>query len=280
MRRRAGSGQPSPFRCCWRCSSRSSRSLRARRGRPRYRRRAVDGRGARLRRDAGRRRRRADVCRRPVSRELCRAARAPRDDGAAGPRAADRACGYRDGELEEVAARRRSCRATACSSARATSCRSTARWRAGAAVLDQSALTGESLPGPARGRRAGDERRRPMSARPSTSPRRAARADSTYAGIVRLVEEAQRSKAPMARLADRFAIVFLVGDGGARRRAPGLLRGDPVRAVAVLVVATPCPLILAVPVAIVAGPFARRQARHPGQGRQGARDAGAGRGRW
>src|SRR6185295_9581077 len=77
-------------------------------------------------------------------------------------------------------------------------------------------------------------------------------AESTYAGIVRLVEGAQRSKAPMARLADRFAMVFLLATivlaGGA-----WLFTGDPIRAVAVLVVATPCPLILAVPVAIVAG---------------------------
>jgi heavy metal translocating P-type ATPase len=77
-------------------------------------------------------------------------------------------------------------------------------------------------------------------------------AESTYAGIVRLVESAQRSKAPMSRLADRFSMVFLgvtvVIAGGA-----WLWTGDPIRAVAVLVVATPCPLILAVPVAIVSG---------------------------
>jgi heavy metal translocating P-type ATPase len=84
-------------------------------------------------------------------------------------------------------------------------------------------------------------------------------AESTYAGIVRLVETAQRSKAPMSRLADRFAIVFLgvtiILAGGAWFWA-----GDPIRAVAVLVVATPCPLILAVPVAIVSG--LSRAAKH------------------
>ena len=77
-------------------------------------------------------------------------------------------------------------------------------------------------------------------------------AESTYAGIVRLIEAARRSKAPMARLADRFAMAFLaltvVLAGGA-----WLWSGDPIRALAVLVVATPCPLILAVPVAIVSG---------------------------
>jgi heavy metal translocating P-type ATPase len=121
----------------------------------------------------------------------------------------------------------------------------------GLAVLDQSALTGESLPVQ---QTTGDsvmsgsmnvgEAFDLVAARPA--------AESTYAGIVRLVESAQRSKAPMARLADRFALAFLAATvvlaGGA-----WLLTGDPVRAVAVLVVATPCPLILAVPVAIVAG---------------------------
>ena len=121
----------------------------------------------------------------------------------------------------------------------------------GMAVLDQSALTGESLPVQQRAgepvmsgsTNAGD-------AFDLTATRRAA--ESTYAGIVRLVEAAQRSKAPMSRLADRFAIVFL-GVTIAIAAAAWFLTGDPIRAVAVLVVATPCPLILAVPVAIVSG---------------------------
>ena len=84
-------------------------------------------------------------------------------------------------------------------------------------------------------------------------------AASTYAGIVRLVEQAQRSKAPMARLADRFAIIFLLVTV-ALAAAAWLFTGDPICAVAVLVVATPCPLILAVPVALVSG--LSRAARH------------------
>jgi heavy metal translocating P-type ATPase len=56
----------------------------------------------------------------------------------------------------------------------------------------------------------------------------------------------------MSRLADRYAIVFLAVTA-ALAGAAWLFTGDPIRAVAVLVVATPCPLILAVPVAIVAG---------------------------
>jgi heavy metal translocating P-type ATPase len=77
-------------------------------------------------------------------------------------------------------------------------------------------------------------------------------AESTYAGVIRLVEAAQRSRAPMSRMADRFAILFLAVTV-ALAGAAWWLTGDPVRAVAVLVVATPCPLILAVPVAIVSG---------------------------
>ncbi len=77
-------------------------------------------------------------------------------------------------------------------------------------------------------------------------------AESTYAGIVRLVEAAQARRQPMARLADRYGLAFLVLTlllaGGA-----WLATGDPLRALAVLVVATPCPLILAVPVALVSG---------------------------
>ena len=128
----------------------------------------------------------------------------------------------------------------------------------GVAILDQSALTGEPIPVQ---QRAGD---RVMSG--STNAGEAFdlvashyAAESTYAGIVRLVEEAQRSKAPMSRLADRFAMLFLA----VTVLISGLAwywTGDPVRAVAVLVVATPCPLILAVPVAIVSG--LSRAARH------------------
>ena len=77
-------------------------------------------------------------------------------------------------------------------------------------------------------------------------------ADSTYAHVVRLVEQAQASSAPFVRTADRFAVLFvpltLVVAGAA-----WALAGTPVRAVAVLVVATPCPLLLAAPVAIMSG---------------------------
>ena len=121
----------------------------------------------------------------------------------------------------------------------------------GVAVLDQSALTGEPVP----------VQRRPGEAVMSGSTNCGDAFDlvashhaagSTYAGIVRLVEEAQRSKAPMSRIADRFAMLFLAVTVVIAGLA-WFVTGDPVRAVAVLVVATPCPLILAVPVAIVSG---------------------------
>jgi heavy metal translocating P-type ATPase len=121
----------------------------------------------------------------------------------------------------------------------------------GLAVLDQSALTGESVPVH---RLVSHE---VMSGATNVGPafdmlasRRAA--ESTYAGIVRLVSAAQRSRAPMSRLADRYAIVFLIATI-ALACGTWLFSTEPARAVAVLVVATPCPLILAVPVALMCG---------------------------
>ena len=119
------------------------------------------------------------------------------------------------------------------------------------AFLDTSALTGESLPVRlARRAEAMSGATNAGEAFDLTATREAK--DSTYAGIVRLVEEAQASKAPMSRLADRWSLGFLAVTLGIAFAA-WWLTGDPIRAVAVLVVATPCPLILAVPVALVAG---------------------------
>lgn len=120
-----------------------------------------------------------------------------------------------------------------------------------AAHLDLSALTGESLPlRLAPGDEALSGATNAGQAFDLIARRDASR--STFAGIVRLVEAAHRSKAPMARMADRWSLVFLLTALAIAGAAWGL-SGDPVRAVAVLVVATPCPLILAVPVALVAG---------------------------
>ena len=119
------------------------------------------------------------------------------------------------------------------------------------AFLDTSALTGESLPVRLlQGGAAMSGSTNAGEAFDLTATHEAR--DSTYAGIVRLVEEAQRSKAPMSRLADRWSLGFLAVTL-VIAFAAWWFTGDPIRAVAVLVVATPCPLILAVPVALVAG---------------------------
>ena len=76
--------------------------------------------------------------------------------------------------------------------------------------------------------------------------------ESTYAGIVRLVTAAQTAKAPFVRLADRYALMFLPVTLALAFIA-WLISGDIIRSLAVLVAATPCPLILAAPVAFIAG---------------------------
>ena len=76
--------------------------------------------------------------------------------------------------------------------------------------------------------------------------------ESTYAGILRLVNAAQTAKAPFVRLADRYALFFLPFALLVAAVA-WLLSGDLIRGLAVMVAATPCPLILAAPVAFIAG---------------------------
>ena len=119
------------------------------------------------------------------------------------------------------------------------------------AILDESALTGEPL----QVERAVGEpvRSGVLNAANAFEIRATATAEaSTYAGIVRLAQQAGAESAPIIRLADRYAAWFLplalVVAGAA-----WLASGSAVRAVAVLVVATPCPLLLAAPVAIVSG---------------------------
>jgi heavy metal translocating P-type ATPase len=121
----------------------------------------------------------------------------------------------------------------------------------GDAVLDESALSGESKPVD---RPHNDlVRSGAVNAGPGFDLRATATAEeSTYAGIVRLVRAAEEEKAPAVRLADRYAAIFipitLVIAVGA-----WIATGDPLRFLTVVMVATPCPLILAVPIAIVAG---------------------------
>jgi heavy metal translocating P-type ATPase len=119
------------------------------------------------------------------------------------------------------------------------------------AVLDESVLTGESQ---SVQREVGEwARSGSLNAggafRMSVS---ASAAESSYAGIVKLVQSAGVGRAPFVRLADRYALmfipaVFLIAGG------TWLLTGESTRMLAVLVVATPCPLVLAAPVAVVSG---------------------------
>jgi heavy metal translocating P-type ATPase len=119
------------------------------------------------------------------------------------------------------------------------------------AVVDTSALSGEPLPltltqgmrvlsGSANAGTPFEVR----AERPAT--------DSAYSALVRLVQQAQAQRAPFVRMADRYAGFFLPATlllaGGA-----WAVSGDAVRALAVVVVATPCPLILAAPIALVSG---------------------------
>ena len=120
-----------------------------------------------------------------------------------------------------------------------------------AGSFDESSLTGESLPVE---KQAGDA---VLSGSLNGSAAivvtaTAVSSDSQYQRIVALVAEAANSSAPTVRLADRFAVPFtvlsLVIAGAA-----WLIAGDPVRFAEVLVVATPCPLLIAAPVAFMGG---------------------------
>ena len=118
-------------------------------------------------------------------------------------------------------------------------------------AIDESSLTGESLPVEhARGEHllSGSVN----GSRAILLRATAAAADSQYQRIVDLVESAQRSRAPFVRLADRVAVPFTLLAfalaGGA-----WWLSGDAARFAEVLVVATPCPLLIAAPVAFMAG---------------------------
>jgi heavy metal translocating P-type ATPase len=119
------------------------------------------------------------------------------------------------------------------------------------AVIDTSTLTGEPLPltiaagmavlsGSANAWAPFDVR----TDRPA--------AESSYAALVRLVQQAQTQRAPFVRMADRYAGFFLPATL-LLAVAAWAISGDAVRALAVVVVATPCPLILAAPIALVSG---------------------------
>ena len=118
-------------------------------------------------------------------------------------------------------------------------------------AFDQSSLTGESLPsmlvagdavlsGSVNGEAAVRIRAVRMSA------------DSQYQQIIALVKDAESTKAPVVRLADRFAVPFTVVSL-AIASAAWVISGEPSRFAEVLVLATPCPLLIAAPVAFLGG---------------------------
>ena len=121
----------------------------------------------------------------------------------------------------------------------------------GESELDSSSLTGEPMPLRAtRGTRVMSGMANGFgSFRMSVG---AAAEQSQYAKIVELVRGAQASKAPIQRVADRYAVWFTPITIALCGIAVGLTH-DWMRALAILVVATPCPLILATPVAIIGG---------------------------
>jgi len=122
---------------------------------------------------------------------------------------------------------------------------------ADSAMIDESSLSGEPIPVMrAKGDSvySGTVNAGQVFEMNATSPA----GESTYAGILRLVTAAQTAKAPFVRLADRFALVFVPFTSVVAFIA-WYLSGDVTRSLAVFVAATPCPLILAAPVAFIAG---------------------------
>ncbi|MFQ6133085.1 MAG: cation-translocating P-type ATPase family protein, partial [Armatimonadota bacterium] len=118
----------------------------------------------------------------------------------------------------------------------------------GSSAVDQSPITGESMPAT---KRPGD----PVYAGTLNGVGRleirvtAAAEDTTLATIVRLAEEAEEKKAPIERRADRYATYFVP----AVLAAAGLtylVTRQPIQAIAVMIIACPCALVLATPAAV------------------------------
>ncbi len=122
---------------------------------------------------------------------------------------------------------------------------------AGSSYVSEADLTGEPLPQPktvgATVLSGSLNLDRPLEVR---ATRRSL--ESKYAQIVRLVAAAQEQKAPLHRLADRYSVLF-TAVSLSLAALTWLLTGSGITALAVLVVATPCPLILATPIAIMSG---------------------------
>lgn len=128
----------------------------------------------------------------------------------------------------------------------------------GSANFDEASLTGESLP------QAKDVNDQLLSGSLSIDGSITARATQTaansqYEQIIKLVRSAQHSQAPFVRLADRYAVPFTLLSFTIALAAWAISH-QSIRFLEVLVVATPCPLILAAPIAIISG--MSRSAKH------------------
>lgn len=121
----------------------------------------------------------------------------------------------------------------------------------GQSAMNESALTGESLPVE---KQSGSMVLSGSVNQENILEIRAVRAasESKYEQIIRMVKEAEESRAPVVRLADRYAVWFTAITFILAAFA-WLISHDPIRLLAVLVVATPCPLILATPIAMISG---------------------------
>lgn len=121
----------------------------------------------------------------------------------------------------------------------------------GTASFDESSLTGESLP------QSRSESEAILSGSVNLDGAITAKAlhtsaDSQYEQIIKLVQAASKSQTPFVRLADRYSVPFTIVSFGIAIAA-WLISGESIRFLEVLVVATPCPLILAAPIAVISG---------------------------
>lgn len=121
----------------------------------------------------------------------------------------------------------------------------------GTASFDESSLTGESLP---QVKKLGEELLSGSVNLDGAITAKALRSaeDSQFEQIIKLVKSASASKAPFVRLADRYSIPFTI-TAFTIAGAAWISSGDPIRFLEVLVVATPCPLILGAPIALISG---------------------------
>lgn len=128
----------------------------------------------------------------------------------------------------------------------------------GIGIIDESSLTGESEPVE---KKQGDEVSSGTVNGETPIDVRAIRLskDSQYTQIVELVKAASDSRAPFVRLADRYAVPFTIVSFAIAGIA-WWLSGNPIRFAEVLVVATPCPLLLGAPIAMISG--MSRAAKH------------------